>query len=130
MAVCDLDIYYNSLAGSDHINCWCTRWSVSNYSITIETILNKTDLGTLQSNTVPGAVGELYKVLGKPRFYDKTWTGSNTLMLSPSSNVQSNLKNMRDDKLIFVKNMTSSPFEGDQGYLQVKIEGYISGSLD
>lgn len=126
----DLDIYYSSLASPHSVDCWCSRWDVKDFSIVIETFLNKSDFQTIQDHTVPGAVGELYKVLGRPVYYDKTWNGENTLMFSPNTTAQSRLKSMREDTIIYVKNITSSPIEGSSGLIMVKIEGYISGTGD
>lgn len=110
------------------IDCRCSRWDVQDYSIIIETWLKKSDLQSLRNSITPGAVGELYKILGKPRYYDQTWSGDNTIKLTPDSTSYSNLYNMRDgDTLIFVKNITDSPLDGASGWMNVKIEGYISG---
>lgn len=122
----DLQIYYSSMSGRNFINCWCTRWDVQNYNVILETFVNKTDLQSLRSNITPGATGELYTVLGRPRYYDSTWQGENTIMLSP--NPEHQLSNMRNDTLIFVKNITDQPFDGPSGYINVKIEGLVSGS--
>ena len=124
----DLNIYYSSLSSPHYINCWCSRWSTDNYAITLETWLTKSQLQTLRSNITPGAADELYTILGKPTFYDATWQGQNTIRLEPTGD-SSTLSNMRNEKLIYVKNITDSPLEGANGYLQVKIEGYISGSI-
>ena len=124
----DLKIYYSSLSDPHFINCNCNDWRVDNYSVIVETILNKTDLNTLRTHLTPGAVGEFYKILGRTIYNDRTWKGDNTIMLSPDTNSQSNLKGMRSNTLIFVKNLSDEPIEGDKGWLKVKIEGYISGS--
>lgn len=129
----DLAIFYDSLAGNDYIDCRCSRWDVQNYSIIVETWLKKDDLQTLRSNITPGAVGELYTILGRPRYYDGTWAGDNTLRLfpTPSSNEMpgSTLHEMRSEKLIFVKNITEHPLEASSGWTEVKIEGMISGTI-
>jgi len=122
----DLQIYYDSLTGSDFINCWCSRWDVQNYNVIAETWMKKADLQTLRANITPQAVGELYTILGRPRYYDSTWRGENTLMFSPNSNFQ--LANMRNDVLVYVKNITDTPVAGPSGWLNVKIEGMISGT--
>lgn len=124
----DLKIFYGSMGTDDYICCNCSRWDVQSYSIVIETWLTKTQLQILRNNIVPQAVGELYTILGKPLYYDQTWEGNNTIQLTPNTAMGSNLKSMRDSKLIYVKNITDSPLEGPKGYLHVKIEGMISGS--
>jgi len=125
----DLKIYYDNLDGTNYIDCNCSRWDVQNYDIVVETWMKKSDLQTLRSNITPGAVGELYTILGRPRYYDRTWDGSNTLMLSPNEDSStSNLHRMRGkDKLIYVKNISDTPLPGESGWLSVKIEGMISG---
>ena len=122
----DLSIYYSSLSSPHFINCWGSRWDVQDYSIIIETWMKKDDMLTIQDNTVPGAVGELYKILGRPLYYDSTWQGGNTIKLSPIDGYE--LSNMRSEKLIYPKSISTSPQKGDSGWLNVKIEGYISGT--
>lgn len=118
-----LRIYYSSLSSPHYIECPCIRWDTSDYSITIETILNKDDRNTLYNHITPGAVGELYKILGKPFYYDKTWEGNNTLRLVPISGT--GLYNLRSEKIIYVKNYSETNL--NPSWLGIKIEGYISG---
>jgi len=126
----DLAIFYNSLAGNDFVDCRCSRWDIQNYNVIVETWLNSTDLKSIRDNIRPGAVGELYNILGRPRYYDKTWRGKNTLRLLPTpssaSMRTSNLKNMRDETLIYVKNITTHPI--NENWTEIKIEGMISGT--
>lgn len=124
----DLRIYYSSMADPYYIEGRCARWDVSDYTLTMETWLTKSQLQTLRANIVPGATEELYAILGQPYYYDMTWSGRNTIMISSCTNLTSNLKNMRTTKLVFVKDITDSPIPGASGYINVKIEGYISGT--
>jgi len=126
----DLYIYYNSLTGDDYILTKCSRWDVDNYSVVVEFWLKKSDLITLRSNITPQAVGELYTILGRPKYYDKTWSGGNTIKLIPNSDSHSNLKEMRSETTIYVKNITDTPLPGDSGWINVKIEGLVSNSGD
>jgi len=115
------------ITGSTYsINCWCSRWDVQNYNVIVETWMNKTELQTLRANITPQAVGELYTILGRPRYYDATWQGENTIKLSPNTDFQ--LSNMRNDTLIYVKNISDTPEKGHSGWLNVKIEGMVSGT--
>jgi len=139
----DMFIYYDDLhKHSKHIiSCWCSRWDVQNYSIIVETWLKKEDLQTLRDNITPGAVGELYTILGRPRYYDSTWSKNNTLWFRPLdftgreyarrefySGSRGNLSKMRDDTIIYVKNITEHPIEGPKGWVEVKLEGMVSGT--
>jgi len=124
----DLTIFYDTFANPNYISCRCSRWDVQNYNVIVETWMKKSDLQTLRNNITPQAVGELYNILGKPRYYDKTWQGNNTIKLTPNTSHHSNLSKMRDgDTLIFVKNISDSPVKGPSGWINCKIEGMISG---
>jgi len=125
----DLRIYYSSMAGNDFVSGLCSRWDTSNYQLIVETWLKKDDVNTLFDYMKPGAVGELYKILGRPTYYDKTWGThgmSNTLRVVPTGNSQ--LQQMREEKIIYVKNVTTHPIAGSQGWIEIKLEGYLSGS--
>jgi hypothetical protein len=128
----DLAIYYNTLEGDDFLDCRCSRWDISDYNVVVETWLRDDDINTLFENIKPGAIGEFKKILGKPHYYDKTWTGKNTLRLLPtpsSSHMNtSTLRRMRRETIVFPKNITTSPIKGSSGWTSVKIEGAISGS--
>ena len=128
----DLAIYYNTLEGNDFIDCRCSRWDSSDFSTTIETWLKKSDINTLLTYIRPGAVGEFYKIIDRPIYYDKTWEGLNTIRLLPTPSSinmnESTLKNMREETIIYPKNITLHPIPGSNGWIEVKIEGYISGS--
>ena len=131
----DLLIYYD---GSNFIDCWCSRWDVQNYNIIIETWLRKSDANTLQDNIVPGAVGELYTILGRPTYYDKTWSAGNTITFKPnkytkkvgsnlSGDNQSTLDKMRNETVVYVKNITTHPL-GNCDWIETKLECSISGN--
>lgn len=124
----DLRVYYSSLASPHSIDCRLSRWDVNNYTVTMETWLTKSQLNTIRTHLRPGATGELYKLYDRPIYRDKTWRGDNTIMLSPRDAAESNIKEMRDDTIIFVKNISSSPIRGPSGWINVKIEGHISGN--
>ena len=139
----DMFIYYDDF--EDHtkkiISCWCSRWDVQNYSMVIETWLKREDLQALRDNITPGAVGELYTILGRPRYYDSTWSKENTLKIKPLnftgreyarnyfySGSRGNLSNMRKETLMYVKNITEHPIKGSEGWVEVKLEGMVSGT--
>lgn len=122
----DLRIFFKPFTSADNICCRCSRWDISNYSFTIETWLTKTQLQTLREHIRPGATGEFYSILSNQVYYDQSWSADNTLMFSPNPNHQSNLKNMKQDSLGYVKNITTHPINKD--WIEVKIECFRSGS--
>ena len=122
----DINIYYDTLESPNVINCPCTRWDASEYLVTIETWMSKSQLQTLRDNITPGAADVLYNVLGSPHYIDKTWTDSNTIKISTVTN-EGNIFCMREEKLIFVKNISDTPIPAETNSIKVKIEGYISG---
>ena len=114
---------------SCHIDCWSSRFSVEDYSIIFETWMNKSNLQDLRSSIVPGAVRQLYKILGRPHFSDTTWQGNNTIQLIPKSDTQ--MDKMRGKNyVVFPKNIVTSPIEGDKGWIWVKLESFVSGSSE
>jgi len=124
----DMVIYYSSLAAPHCISCMCNRWDQNDWNIVVETNLTKSQFQNIYDNLTPAAVGELYEVLGKKVYYDMTWNGENTLKLSTNTSSDSTIKNMRDTKMVYVKNISSSPLGADTGLLTVKIEAILSGS--
>ena len=124
----DLLIYYDSLTGSDYVECWCSRWDVQDYSIIIEAWMKKADYLNIRNNVRPGAVGSYKYLLGRDKYYDATWRGYNTLRIKPNTGYH--LSKTRREKLIFVKNIKSVPIKGPSLWMDVKIEGMISGMVD
>ena len=121
------------LSGSSYrIDCNSSRWTVDNFGITFETWLKKADVITLRNNIRPGAVKELYNILGLPKYFDMSFSGGNTIQIIPNSNntINSNLPYMRDKKVLYVKNITTSPIRGPTGWINVKIEAYTSSSAE
>jgi hypothetical protein len=120
-----------NISGSTYsIECWCSRWDVQDYSLIVEAWLKKSDLNTLRTNLRPGAVSELFQILGRPFYVDKSWTAANTLGLFTDDNSPSTLKSNRKNTLIYVKNLSTSPVDGPSGWISCKIEGYVSGNVD
>ena len=142
----DLVIYYGSRdkETNQYIEGWCTRWDVQDYNVIISTWLSKADLQTLKEHIRPGAVKELFKVLGKPKFYDSTWQGMNSLRLVPNIHTkwnvfagygdekikpESTLYKMRNEKTVFVQNLTENPCGADTNYINIKLDCKISGGI-
>ncbi|MBE3094408.1 MAG: hypothetical protein IMZ52_05205 [Actinobacteria bacterium] len=141
----DLVIYYGTRdkETNQYVEGWCTRWDVQDYDVIVSTFLSKADLQILKEHIRPGAVKELYKILGKPKFYDSSWQGFNTLLLVPNIhkkwNVfagydedekikpESSLNKMRNEKTVFVKNITENPMGADTNFINIKLDCCISG---
>jgi hypothetical protein len=121
----DLYIYFS---GNHYVSGNCSRWDVNDYSVVIETWLKKRAYNDLNDNIRPGAVKELYKILGKPKYVDTSWQGKNTLRLYPVPGSTSKLNKMRREVLIYPKSITSNPIKGPSGWIQIKIEGYTSSN--
>ena len=122
----DLSIYYGAGLGSS-FDVRCSRWDCDNYNIIVEAWLTKSQLNALMNNTRPGAVKELKRVIFSPKFYDMSWSSRNTLKLKPVQNT--NLYKMRgSEKIIYPTNISSSPLPGDSMWINVKLEGKLSGS--
>jgi len=125
----DMAIYYGS--GGSYIDCRCSRWDVQDYTIIVESWLKKDEIQELRNNITPGAVGELYQVLGKPHYYDKTWQGQNTIKILPTPSSVcmpgSTLKSMRNSTVCYVKNYTEHPVSNTD-WIEIKIEAMVSAN--
>jgi len=101
-------------------DCWCSRWDRNDYSVVIETWLNQSQRNLLRSHIRPGAVAEMYQILGRPHYYDTSF-GYNTLTITPKTGYQ--LANMEDSITIGVRNYTERITDSNEYF--VKIEGFI-----
>jgi len=101
------------------IRCWNTRWDCGNYDHTIETFMSPCDRNFLFRNVVPGAVAELFKVLGQPYYIDTTYSSSNSLKIECLSGY--GLSSLRESVTIGVKSISDSFLNKD--LYSVKIEG-------
>jgi hypothetical protein len=123
----DMVIYYSSLSAPHKIECPCVNWRTSDFSVIVETFLDKDDLYTLRDNIVPGATGELYEILGEKYYWDMTFDGTNTVMIS-SQGSTSTLPNMRSEPIVvYIKNIKDNPLRSITPKLYVKLEMMISG---
>ena len=104
----DMFIYYRLDAtppgDEEHLNCWCSCWNRNNYELTIETTLNNTERDLLFDNVYPGAVTELFDVLGEKYFVDTTWQDKNSLILQQVSTFH--LKEMHRKTKVAVKSIS------------------------
>ena len=112
------------------INCWTSRWTCDNFSLTCETWLRKSDVQLLRNNITPGLTKEMYNVLGLPHFYDQTFKRENTLRLIPNVSCGSNLPFMRGEKTVFCKNIMTNCLSGDKNWINVKLEFFTSGTSE
>ena len=117
----DLRIY---VSGGAYIECPCSRWDQDNYTLIVEAYLTKSQRDILRSKIRPGAVAEMYQLLGRPVYYDTSF-GSNTIRLVPISGTQ--LANMHSAKTVYVKNYAERITPAND--FHIKIEAFISGSL-
>lgn len=121
----DLKIFYS---GNAYVSGMCSRWDCSNYNLICETWLKKDAFNKLNDNIRPNAVKELYKILGRPKFVDTSWQAKNTIRFKPVAYHQSQLSRMRRETVAYPKSITSSPLEGESGFLNVKLECFVSGN--
>ena len=121
MTLNDMRIY---VSGGAYIDCACSRWDQDNYSLIVEAFLNKSQRDLLRSKIKPGAVAELYQLLGRSVYYDTSF-GSNTIRIVPISGTQ--LYNMHSEKTIYVKRYSERITDSND--FHIKIEAFISGSL-
>lgn len=122
----DLDIYFS---GSHLVRGWCKRWQQINYDVVIETFLEKDLIQYIVDYTIPGAVGEWKIATRGSKFYDGTWKGENTLHFSSNMKTGSNLRFVRNDIDVFVDDIRTEPVKNTTEYVNMKIQGKISGSV-
>lgn len=92
--------------------------------------MKKSDLQNLRSSITPGAVGTLYEILGEPHFYDTTWQGNNTIVLSPHPSSQLYKMRRGRDTVCYCRNITTRPIGGDAGFIEVKLECSLSSNQE
>jgi len=105
-------------SGSSYFYFYPTRWDEDNWSVVVETFLTDVHRDLLFANVVPGAVAELYNILGRPKYIDTTYNSGNTLIIVP---YLSSISGLRKTRRIAVKSI-SDTFINPSTY-RVKIEG-------
>ena len=102
------------------IGSWCSRWDEDEWGVVYETFLTSSQRDALFTHIVPGAVKELYNILGTPKYIDSTFSSGNTLILEPQHDY--GISSIREKRTIGVKNITDwiIPHTNRIG---VKIEG-------
>ena len=114
-----LRIYYScNQYPANYVDCWASRWDESNYDVIIEAWMGSGARNALFHNLKPGAVRELYKVLGKPTFIDSTYSSGNTLILQPLASY--GLSSLREKRTVAVKNISDTFVTRDK--FNVKLE--------
>ena len=101
------------------LQCWNTRWDEGNWNVTLETFLDARDRNYIFRNVTPGAIRELYNILGTPKYIDTTYTSSNTLIFEPISNY--GLSSLRQRRTIGVKSISDTFIIHDK--FGIKVEG-------
>jgi len=101
------------------IRCWNTRFDEGNWDCTIETFLDPCDRNFIARNITPGAVKEMYNILGTPTYWDITYNSGNTLTFLPIGGT--GLSGLRETRRIGIKNFSDTFITKD--YLGIKIEG-------
>jgi len=104
---------------NNNITCWGTRWDEGNWDVAIETFVTAQDRDMIAGNVTPGAVRELYNVLGTPNYIDTTYASSNTIKFIPRDGY--GISGLREDRLIGVKSYTDTFINPE--YFHIKIEG-------
>ena len=103
---------------NNYIDCWCTRFDEDNWGGTIETFMGSGSRNFLFNNVTPGAVRELYNILGTPKFIDTTYESGNTLIISPISGY--GLSSLREERTVAVKSISDTFINWEK--FNVKIE--------
>ena len=113
-------VYYScNTYPTNYIDCWCSRWDEGNWNVTIETFMRSGARNELFTYVVPGAVRELYNILGTPKFIDGTYESGNTLICSPIHGY--GLSSLREERMIAVKSISDTFLNRDK--FSIKIEG-------
>jgi len=90
---------------------WCSKWDEDDWSIRLEFIANKPTRDIIIGNITPGAVSELYNILGEPKFIDTTYSSGNTLIIAPVSGT--GLAQLREKTKVAVKGYTETMLTPD-----------------
>lgn len=86
------------------IRCWCTRWSESDNSITIETFLDPCDRNYLFDSVIPKEIRQNTNALGWEINRDGTFKSGNTLIFTPVSGT--GLADKREERKLVVTTIT------------------------
>lgn len=75
----------------------CSRWDVDNTEHILEFWTDAAGRNKLYRSIKPGAVEELYDILGEKTYVDTTYSSSNTILIKPNPNAvtSSTISSMR-----------------------------------
>ena len=113
-------VYREEMWTDRDIRCWCNRWDEGNWDVTIETMMDAHDRNFLFEHVTPGAVSELYNILGTPYYKDSTLKSGNTLIIAPYSS-DFGLNDLAQSRTIAVKNISDDFVNWE--IFGIKIEG-------
>lgn len=102
-----------------YIDAPIKRWDEGNWNVVLETFLPSSTRDTLFAHTTPGAVREIYNILGTPKFIDITYNSGNTLILEPQHGY--GISSLRQKRTIAVKSISDTFVSRDT--FGIKIEG-------
>lgn len=123
---------YDIIISGQHcsIQCMASRWTTDNFSVIFETWIKKSDIQALNNSIRPGAVKELFNILGLPHYCDTSYTGANTIRIIPNPSSSSTIASMRKETIIYPKTVTIETVEGDKQWLNLKLDAYISSTSE
>jgi hypothetical protein len=101
-----------------YIDAPISRWDEGNWDLIIETFLPSSSRDTLFRYVTPGAVRELYSILGLPNYIDSTYESSNTLIIEPQYGY--GVSSLRQKRTVAVKNISDTFITKDM--FRIKIE--------
>jgi len=108
----NLKIYHPSYSA----DVWCLRWDEGNWSIILELLASRDARNTILENITPGAVSELYNILGQPKYIDTTFSSGNTFWLVPRRYLQ----NLRETTKVACKSYSDTLLRN--GMFHIKME--------
>jgi len=96
-------------SGSEYIDVPCSRWDEDNYTMKFEFFCEgSSQRNTIFDNCVPGAVRELYNILGTPKYIDTTYESRNTFVINPLDGY--GLSSLREGRTVAIKSISDSIF--------------------
>lgn len=101
---------------------WCSRWDKEKWEHIFEFWCTSSQREKIWKSITPGAVTELYNILGEPYFYDTTYTSSNTIKVDTIGD--GNLPGMRSGNYFAVKDYREEIIPHTK-YFRISISAYV-----